>query len=549
MHWYRNAIFYELCVRAFRDSNGDGHGDLPGVIERLDYLQELGVDCIWLLPICPSPLRDDGYDVSDYFSIHPDYGTVEDFERLIAEAHSRGLRVITDLVVNHTSDQHRWFLESRASRNNPKRDWYVWSDTDRRYAGARIVFVDTETSNWAYDAQTEQYYWHRFYSFQPDLNYDNPEVRQAMLDVMRFWLDMGIDGFRVDAVPYLYEREGTSCEGLPETHTYLKRMRRFLEENWPDAMMLCEANQSPEEVVAYFGEDDEFHMGFHFPLMPRIFMALRREDATPIRAIMEKTPSIPTNSQWCTFLRNHDELTLEIVSEEERQRMWREYAPDPRMRLNLGIRRRLAPLLDNDLDKIMLANRLLFSLPGSPIIYYGDEIGMGDDIALPDRNGLRTPMQWDSTPNAGFSSARPEHLYAPVIGDPVYGYRQVNVAYQRDDPGSLFNQMRALIALRKRHRAFGRGTIHFLDGQNGAVLAFLRVYEGEIILVIHNLSASRQVDTFDLTSYGSAQPMDMLHPDTPQPPIGKQPYPVTLNPFESKWLLLDHAEVWDHGPA
>jgi maltose alpha-D-glucosyltransferase/alpha-amylase len=535
--WYKDAIFYELYVRAFHDSDGDGNGDLLGVVKKLDYLQELGVDCIWLLPIYPSPLQDDGYDVADYYGVHPDYGTLADFEWLIQEAHARGLRVITDLIVNHTSDQHPWFTKSRASRDDPKRNWYVWSDSDQRYSEARIIFLDVERSNWTLDPQTGQYYWHRFYTFQPDLNFDNPEVQQVMLEVMRFWLNKGVDGFRVDAVPYLYEREGTSCENLPETHAYLKRMRRLIETQWPHAMLLCEANQLPEDVIEYFGEGDEFHMGFHFPLMPRIFMALRSGDATQIRAIMERSPPLPAGCQWCTFLRNHDELTLEMVTQEEREWMWQQYAPEPRMRLNLGIRRRLAPLLDNDPATIMLANRLLFSLPGAPIIYYGDEIGMGDDIALPDRNGVRTPMQWDDGPNAGFSSAPPDALYAPVINDPEHGYRRVNVARQQDDRDSLLNQMRRLIALRKRHPAFARGSLRFLDTDNPAVLAFGRAYADETFIVLHNLSASRQEVTLELPAYSGRVLADQLGGARRPYPVGEQPCRLALDPHQSMWLL------------
>jgi maltose alpha-D-glucosyltransferase/alpha-amylase len=403
--WYKDAVFYELYVRAFCDGDGDGHGDFKGLIQKLDYLRELGVDCIWLLPVYPSPLLDDGYDVADFYGIHPDYGTRDDFKALLDEAHKRGLRVVADLVLNHTSDQHPWFKEARTSRDSPRRGYYVWSDTDQKYRDARIIFIDSQASNWAYDPQSGQYYWHRFFSHQPDLNYDNPEVQQAMLDVVRFWLDLGVDGFRADAVPYLFEREGTSCENLPETHAYLKRLRAFIEDNYPGRILLSEANQWPEDTRAYFGGGDEFHMAFHFPAMPRIFMALARGDRQPILDILARTPPIPESCQWCNFLRCHDELTLEMVSEEERAFMWDFYAPEPRMRLNLGIRRRLAPLLDNDRRKIELANSILFTMPGSPIIYYGDEIGMGDNIWLEDRDGVRTPMQWSGEENAGFSTA------------------------------------------------------------------------------------------------------------------------------------------------
>ena len=416
--WYKNAVFYEVYVRAYSDSDGDGHGDLHGLTQKLDYLKELGVDCIWLLPIYPSPLRDDGYDIADYYGILGEYGSLNDFKVLLDSAHRKGIRVITDLVLNHTSDQHPWFQAARSDRNSPYRDYYVWSDTDQRYQDARIIFLDTETSNWTWDEVAGQYYWHRFYASQPDLNFDNPAVQQEMLKVVDHWLEMGVDGFRVDAVPYLFEREGTECENLPETHAYLKSLRRHVDEHFPGRVLLCEANQWPQDVRPYFGDGDEFHMGFHFPIMPRIYMALKKEDASSLRWILERTPPIPDNCQWCTFLRNHDELTLEMVTEEERQWMWQEYAGEPRMRLNLGIRRRLAPLLDNNQRKIALANSLLFSLPGSPTIYYGDEIGMGDNIWLPDRNGVRTPMQWKPDTNAGFSTANPDELYSPLISDP-----------------------------------------------------------------------------------------------------------------------------------
>ncbi len=540
--WYKDAIFYELYVRAFKDTTGNGNGDLRGVIEKLDYLKHLGVDCIWLLPIYPSPLKDGGYDVADFCGIHPDYGVLEDFDELIKEAHQRGLRVITDLVVNHTSDEHDWFKESRSSLDNPKRDWYVWSDTDQRYVETRIIFLDTESSNWEFDERTNQYYWHRFYASQPDLNFDNPEVQVAILDVMRFWLDKGIDGFRVDAVPYLYEREGTNCENLPETHIYLKEMRRFIDEGWPEAVMLCEANQPAEDVVDYFGDGDEFHMGFHFPVMPRIYMALRSGDGTKIREIMEATPPIPDGCQWCVFLRNHDELTVEMVSEEERQWMWREYAPEPRMKLNLGIRRRLAPLLDNNPAKIMLANRLLFSLPGTPIIYYGDEIGMGDNIALHDRDGVRTPMQWDDSHNAGFSDAPDEQLYSPVISGPAYGYgyERLNVANQIDDPDSMLNRMRGLIALRKQHPAFSRGELEFLDTHNPAVLAFIREAEGsETIIAIHNLTDSGLNVALDLGRFTGRAVVDVLDRSADHPPIEAESTFLNLAPYQSLWLLVE----------
>ncbi|HOA25045.1 MAG TPA: maltose alpha-D-glucosyltransferase [Aggregatilineales bacterium] len=536
--WFHDAIFYELYIRAYKDTDGDGHGDLRGVIEKLDYVKSLGVDCIWLLPMYPSPLKDDGYDIADYYNIHPDYGTLEDFELLLEEAHARGLRIITDLVVNHTSDQHEWFIESRSSRESPKRDWYVWSDTDQRYAEARVIFLDTLDSNWTYDEATGQYYWHRFYPSQPDLNYDNPEVQQAMLDVMHFWLDKGIDGFRVDAVPYLYEREGTNCENLPETHQYLKRMRHELDDRGSDAVLLCEANQPPQEVVEYLGDGDEFHMAFNFPVMPRIFMALRSGDATKLREIIAQTPPIPPGTTWCNFLRNHDELTLEMVTPEERQWMWEQYAPEPRMRLNLGIRRRLAPLLDNNMDKILLANRIMFSLPGAPIIYYGDEIGMGDNIYLPDRDGVRTPMQWDASPNAGFSDAPPDKLYAPVIDDPIYGYQTVNVAAQEEDPNSLLNRMRTLISLRKRHPAFARGDFEFLECDNPAVLAFVRSYRDQVIVVVHNVSGETQPVDLDLSKFAGRSACDILQGED-YPVIGRERYRLDLPPYQSRWLKLE----------
>lgn len=491
-YWYKDAVFYELSVRAFKDSNGDGNGDLRGLTQKLDYLQELGVDCIWLMPIYPSPLRDDGYDIADYYSIAETFGTLDDFKVLIKEAHDRNIRIITDLVLNHTSDEHSWFKAARSDRNSPYRDYYVWSDTDQKFQEARIIFLDTEPSNWTWDEQAGQFYWHRFYASQPDLNFDNPKVQQEMLDIARFWLDLGIDGFRADAVPYLFERESTNCENLPETHVYLKKLRAFMDESYPGRILLCEANQWPEDVRPYFGDGDEFHMGFHFPIMPRIFMALKKQRADDMIEILNRTPAIPENCQWCTFLRNHDELTLEMVTEEERQWMWEQYAPEPRMKLNLGIRRRLAPLLDNDRRKIELANSLLFTLPGSPIIYYGDEIGMGDNIELFDRNGVRTPMQWSAEPGAGFSEAPMQSLYAPVINDGVYGSARLNVEFQRGDSKSLWSIIRHMISTRKQHPAFGRGEIEWVDCQNDRIAAFRRTYEGETIFVIHNLSDVEQ---------------------------------------------------------
>lgn len=535
--WYKDAIFYELYIRAFCDGDGDGHGDLKGLISKLNYLQWLGVDCIWLLPIYDSPLVDDGYDVSDYYKIMKEYGTLADFKTMVEEAHRRGMRVITDLVMNHTSDQHPWFVASRASVDSPFRDFYVWSKTDQEYKEARIIFIDTETSNWEYDPLTGEYYWHRFFRQQPDLNYDNPEVQQAMLDIMRYWLDIGIDGFRADAVPYLFEREGTNCENLPETHAYLKRVRRFLDEHYPQAILLAEANQWPEDVRAYFGDGDEMHMAFHFPVMPHLFMALKLADRTPIVGILERTPPIPDSCQWCIFLRNHDELTLEMVSEEERQFMWRVYAPDPRMRLNLGIRRRLAPLLDNDRRRIALLNSILFTLPGSPIIYYGDEIGMGDNIVLKDRDGVRTPMQWSAGPGAGFSTADPSWFYAPVIDDEVFGYRQVNVEAQQNDPQSLLNVMKRMIAVRKQHPTFGRGEMRFLLPDNVAILAYIRQYQTETILVLHNLSPAQQSVSLDLADFTGVTPTELLSGRTFLP-VSATPYMLSLPPYGYWWLRL-----------
>ena len=494
--WFLNAVFYELNVRAFFDSNGDGHGDLNGVTKKLDYLQDLGVDAIWLLPVYPSPLLDDGYDIADYYDIHPDYGNLGDFKTLVDTAHQRGMKVITDLVLNHTSDQHRWFQAARQGRDNPYHDYYVWSDDDQKYADARIIFLDTEESNWAWDESAQRYYWHRFYSSQPDLNYDNPAVREEMLKIARFWLDLGVDGFRADAVPYLFERDNTNCENLPETHAYLKELRSFIDQNYPGRILLCEANQWPEDVRQYLGNGDEFHMGFHFPLMPRIYMALRKSDVQPLEWAMEHTPPIPENTQWCIFLRNHDELTLEMVTEADRQWMWEQYAPEPRMRLNLGIRRRLAPLLENDRRQIDLAHSLLFTLPGSPILYYGDEIGMGDDISLPDRNGVRTPMQWDNGPQAGFSTAPTEMLYAPVISSAGFEPSNTNVADQLVDPGSLLNTIKAMIGIRKSHTALGAGNFSWISSPESnspnPIAAYYRENKQEKLLIIQNLSPVRQ---------------------------------------------------------
>jgi len=543
--WYKNAIFYELHIRSFADSNGDGKGDLLGIIPKLDYLKDLGVDCIWLLPMFGSPLKDDGYDISDYFNIHSDYGTVEDFQLLVKESHARGLRIITDLVLNHTSDQHPWFIESRKSKDNPYRDYYVWSDNNEKYEGVRIIFVDTEPSNWTYDETSGQYYWHRFYASQPDLNYDNPEVADKMLEVIRFWLDMGIDGFRADAVPYLFEREGTSCENLPETHDYLKRVRAMMNEHYPDAILLGEANMWPHELRPYFSGDpnnpavpgDEFHLAFHFPVMPRIFKGLKLGRANDIINIMNDTPAIPYNCQWCVFLRNHDELTLEMVTEDDRQLMWQLYAPDPAMKLNLGIRRRLTPLLENDRRKIELANAILFSLPGAPIIYYGDEIGMGDNIALFDRNGVRTPMQWTGERGAGFSTADPSQFWAPLIDDAVYGYQHINVASQQHEANSLFNLMKHMVAVRKSLFVLGWGDCTFLQLDNETILAYHRHHESEHCFIICNLSDQSQTITLPLSEFAGRTPHDLLH-DKSLAPVTTSEYTLTLAPYQYHWLAF-----------
>ena len=535
--WFKDAIFYEVYVRGFYDSNADGIGDFRGLTEKLDYLQWLGIDCIWLLPVYPSPLKDGGYDISDYYDILPEFGTLEDFKKFVNAAHERGIRVIADLVVNHTSDQHPWFQEARRSPDSPKRDWYVWSDTDQKYTAARIIFTDTERSNWTWDDEAQAFYWHRFFSHQPDLNYDNLEVQQAMLDVVTFWLDLGIDGFRVDAVPYLYEREGTNCENLPETHAFLKKMRAYVKERYPNALLLAEANQWPEDVVEYFGDGDEFQMNYHFPIMPRLFMALRQENRKPIVEILERTPPIPENCQWGMFLRNHDELTLEMVTDEERDYLYNEYAKDRRMRLNLGIRRRLAPLLDNGRRRIELLHAMLFSLPGSPFLYYGDELGMGDNIYLGDRDGVRTPMQWSADRNAGFSRADFAQLYFPLIMDPVYGYQSVNVEAQQRYDSSLLHWMRHIIHLRKEHPVFGRGTMEFIKPENRKIFAFTRSYDDETVLCVFNLARDAQPCELDLRHYEGWIPVEMMG-KTAFPRIGKRPYQLALGPYGFYWFLL-----------
>ena len=540
--WYQRAVFYEVAVRGFMDSNADGFGDFPGLKEKLDYLEWLGVDCLWLLPFYKSPLRDGGYDISDFFSVLPESGTVDDVADFLDEAHRRGIRVIADLVMNHTSDQHPWFQESRQDRTNPRADWYVWGDDPERWSEARIIFVDTEPSNWTWDAQREQFYWHRFFHHQPDLNYDNPDVAEAMLDVVRFWLSLGLDGFRLDAVPYLFERDGTNCENLPETHEYLKRLRKTVDAEFPGRVLLAEANQWPSDVVDYFGNGDECHMCFHFPLMPRMFMAVRKEQRHPITEILAQTPEIPEGCQWGIFLRNHDELTLEMVTDEERDYMYSQYVTDPRMKLNLGIRRRLFPLLDNDERKAELFHALLFSMPGSPIMYYGDEIGMGDNIYLGDRDGVRTPMQWSPDRNGGFSRADFAQLFLPPLMDPVYGYQAVNVEAQQRDPSSFLHWLRRLIKVRKQHPVLAIGDFEMLHAQNPSVLAYLRRGIGEdgeedIVLCVNNLSRFPQPCELMMEQLAGKVPIELMG-RVPFPPIGELPYFVTLPGHGFYWFEL-----------
>ncbi|HEY2572864.1 MAG TPA: maltose alpha-D-glucosyltransferase, partial [Verrucomicrobiaceae bacterium] len=537
--WFKGAIIYQLHVKAFADSDGDGMGDFRGLIARLDYLADLGVTALWLLPFYPSPLRDDGYDIADYLSVHPGYGTLEDFKELLAAAHSRGLRVITELVLNHTSDQHVWFQRARrAPAGSDERNFYVWSDTPDGYANVRIIFKDFEPSNWTWDPVAKAYYWHRFYSHQPDLNFDHPKVQRAMIDVLDFWLGLGVDGLRLDAVPYLFEREGTTCENLPETHDYLRKLRAHIDANYQDRMLLAEANMWPEDAVAYFSDGDECHMAFHFPLMPRLFMALQMEDRFPVIDILDQTPTIPPTCQWAMFLRNHDELTLEMVTDEERDYMYRVYAADPRARINLGIRRRLAPLLGNSRRKMELMNTLLFSMPGTPVIYYGDEIGMGDNFYLGDRNGVRTPMQWSSDRNAGFSRAKPQQLYLPVVIDSEYHYEAVNVETQDKNLSSPLWWMRRVIEMRKKLKAFGSGTMEFLQPENPKVLAFLRRHEDEVILVLTNLSRFAQPVEMDLSAFSGLVPIEVFSQNK-FPPIKQSPYFFTLAPHGHYWLKLE----------
>jgi maltose alpha-D-glucosyltransferase/alpha-amylase len=540
-HWYKDAIIYEAHVRAFNDSNGDGIGDFGGLTQKLPYLQDLGVTCLWLLPFYPSPLRDDGYDIADYTSINPMYGTLDDFKRFVDEAHARHIHVLTELVVNHTSDQHPWFQRARrAPKGSPERDYYVWSDSDQKYAGTRIIFTDTEKSNWTFDPVAGQYYWHRFFSHQPDLNLDNPAVLEAVIDVMRFWLGLGVDALRLDAIPYLIEREGTINENLPETHDILKRIRHALDAQFQGRVLLAEANQWPSDVRAYFGDGDECHMAFHFPLMPRMFMAVRQEERHPIVEIMNQTPDIPEGCQWAIFLRNHDELTLEMVTDEERDYMYAQYATDPQMRINVGIRRRLAPLMENSRRRIELMNSLLFTMPGTPIIYYGDEIGMGDNCYLGDRNGVRTPMQWSSDRNAGFSRADPARLYFPVIMDSVYGYEAINVEAQERSPFSLLQWMKRMIALRKQHPVFGRGSLRFIPTPNRKVLTYVRQYGDDLVLCVANMSRTVQPVEIPMAEFAGLTPVEMSG-QTEFPRIGEAPYFLTLAPYGFYWFQLQEA--------
>lgn len=537
--WYKDVIVYQLHVKTFYDSNGDGYGDFAGLIEKLDYIEQLGVNCIWILPFYPSPLRDDGYDIADYVSINPLYGTMQDAKNFIREAHRRGIRVITELVINHTSDQHEWFKRAKAAPSgSDERNYYVWSDTDQKFQDARIIFVDTEPSNWTWDPTAKAYYWHRFFHHQPDLNFDNPEVTKAVIDVMRFWLDIGVDGFRLDAIPYLIEREGTNCENLPETHDVLKKFRAALDEGYKNKLFLAEANQWPADVIQYFGSGtDECHMAYHFPLMPRIFMAVHQQTRTPIVEIMRQTPDIPESCQWAIFLRNHDELTLEMVTDEERDYMYSAYAEHPIMRCNVGIRRRLAPLLENSRARVELCNSLLFSMPGTPIVYYGDEIGMGDNVYLGDRNGVRTPMQWNSDRNGGFSRAQFAQLYSPPLMDPVSGYQVVNVEAQLLDKSSLLHWMRRIIRLRKQYKVFGRGTIEFIEPANRKILAYIRHYGNETVLCVANLSYSPQSADLPLSKYAGITPIEMFGMEAFHE-ITEQPYVVTFAPYGFYWLLL-----------
>jgi maltose alpha-D-glucosyltransferase / alpha-amylase len=530
--WYKEAIFYEIDPRTFFDSNGDGIGDLQGILQKLDYVKSIGVDCIWLLPIFPSPLKDGGYDIEDYYGIHPDLGTLDDLKELVEAIHQRDLRLILDLVVNHTSDQCNWFKKGEADKKSPYYDYYVWSDTDKKYKDTRIIFLDTEKSNWAWSEKAQQYYWHRFYSSQPDLNYDNPAVREEMKNIMRFWLDLGIDGFRADAVPYLFEREGTNCENLPITHAYLKEMRQLVDEEYPDCVLLAEANQWPSDLKEYFAEGDEFHMAFNFPVMPRIFKSVGIGDNSSLIETLKETPDIPGDCQWCTFLRNHDELTVEMVTEEDRKLLWDIYAPEKRMRLNLGIRRRLAPLMDGDMHKVELLYAILFSLPGVAIIYYGDEIGMGDNIWLPDRDGVRTPMQWANSLHAGFTDGNPETLYRPVIDAGEYGYKKINVSQQEDDAESFLNRMKALVQVRKAHPIFASQAYAIINHKQHEIFAIQRSNESETIVCLHNLTNEKQKIELEKTTY------HVLHTSSDRiAEKEKISGNISLRPFDYLWLI------------
>ncbi|RAK02764.1 maltose alpha-D-glucosyltransferase/alpha-amylase [Larkinella arboricola] len=546
LHWYKDAIIYELHIKAFRDSNGDGIGDFQGLLEKLDYLQDLGVTAIWVLPFYPSPLRDDGYDIADYYSINPSYGNIEQFQQFLQEAHNRNLKVITELVINHTSDQHPWFQRARkAPKGSPEREYYVWTDDPTQYKDVRIIFQDFEASNWTWDPVAQQYYWHRFFHHQPDLNYDNPLVQEEVMKILDYWCAMGVDGFRLDAVPYLYEREGTNGENLPETHAFLKQLRKHMDENFPGTVFLAEANMWPEDSASYFGDGDECHMNYHFPVMPRMFMAVQMEDRYPITDIFDQTPEIPETCQWAIFLRNHDELTLEMVTDDERDYMYKMYAKNPKARINLGIRHRLAPLMDNDRRKIELLNSLLFSLAGTPVLYYGDEIGMGDNVYLGDRDGVRTPMQWTPDRNAGFSVTNPQKLYLPVILDPAYHYEAVNVETQWQNTSSLLWFTKRMINMRKRHKAFGRGDLKFLNVENPKVLAFTRTYEDETLLIVVNLSKHSQPAEIDLTDYKGYRPVEVFSKNRFPVIKDEQGYPFTLAPYDYQWFTLQkvHSET------
>jgi maltose alpha-D-glucosyltransferase/alpha-amylase len=535
--WYKDVIIYEISLKSFYDSNGDGIGDFPGLISKLDYLEKLGITALWIIPFTDSPLRDDGYDIRDYYSVYPPYGTIGDFQKLLDEAHKRGIRIITELVLNHTSNTHPWFISASSSRSSPFRDYYVWSDSPDQYKGTRIIFSDTEKSNWSWEPRTRQYYWHRFFHHQPDLNFDNPRVQEELFNVVKFWFSLGVDGLRCDAVPYLFEREGTNCENLPETHDFMKRLRKEIDREFPGRMLLAEANQWPQDVLPYFGQGDEFHMAYHFPLMPRLFIAVAQGDRTPILDILDRTPEIPESCQWAIFLRNHDELTLEMVSDQERDYLWSTYAQDPRMRLNIGIRRRLSPLMQNDRRKIDLMHSLLLTLPGTPILYYGDEIGMGDNVHLGDRNGVRTPMQWSSDRNGGFSRANPSELYSPVIQNPIYGYQVVNVENQLRYPTSPLNVLRQMIQVRQSARLFGRSKLTVLNPKNNRIFAYLREIGEDVVLVLNNLSDRTESVTIDLSRFIGYTPVELFNQNR-FPQIRRTRFHFTISPYGFFWLQL-----------